>query len=236
MYTFNIINRAIMGNAIVIIAPNKEDMLSVCLPSVERFAAKHGVAIEVVSEEEYGFKKRNGYNFKIFEKFQVQKFTDKYDRILRIDVDVIFSPDCPNVFDIFDPECIAVVYEDHGRRRRHRRQQMNSVQKVMGEYDASSRYFNAGIVLTSKCHSELYNVSKEYLKGVMHKEGMGKYKEQNLMNWRVRNLGYCTVDMGYKFNHMRFNGNPQDSYIVHFAGRQDGKIDNMKKLYNYWYA
>jgi len=106
-------------NAVVIIAPNKENYLRYALPSVEHFAKKYGHYVEVVTEEAYHFPKKR-YNYKIFEKFQVQKFTEKYDRILRLDADIVMSPKCPDLFKVFPEDKLWAVYEDKGSRRKDR--------------------------------------------------------------------------------------------------------------------
>ena len=226
-------------NAIVIIAPNRENFLEYCLPSVEHFAGKYNVNVEVVREEAYDLKATSHYNYKIFEKFQVNKFTDKYDRVLRLDADIIFSPYCPDLFKKFGEEKIWGVFEDNGNRRSDRRRQMILIQQQLGDLGWNNGYINAGVILTSKAHVKLYDIDKEYLDLVIPK-GLGKFKEQSLINWRIRRFGYELGNMGYKFNHMSKNTDskhrPENSYIVHFAGRQAGKIDKMRKLYKFWYV
>ena len=228
-------------NGIVIIAPNKLDMLKVCLPSVEHFAKKYNVDVQAVTKEEYFLPKVSGYNFKIFEKFQAQHFTDKYDRMIRMDVDIVFNPDCPNIFDEFEPGKVWGVFEDSGNRRRDRRRQIVHIQETMGRIEPrwSKGYFNAGVILTDKKHSPLYEVSREELN--LHiKKRLGRFKEQNTMNWRARNLGYEIDNMRYRYNHMSKNtdsGHRQkDSYVIHFAGKQSSKLSKMRELYKYWYG
>jgi len=224
-----------MSNAIVIIAPNKESYLKYALPSVEHFAKKYGHYVEVVTQEAYHFPKKK-YNYKIFEKFQVQKFTDKYDRILRLDADIIMSPNCPDLFDLFPEDKLWAVYEDVGSRQKDRLNQINIIQDQLGRVKWETGYINSGVILTSRVHKELYNVTEDYLIDVICR-GLGKFKEQNLINWRIRKLGYEVGDMGFKYNHMSMTRtNLLDSYIMHAAGIQGTKEFQLRNLYRIWYG
>lgn len=228
-------------NGIVIIAPNKADMLKWCMKSVEHFAKKHNVDVQAVTEERYFLDKTPHYNYKIFEKFQAQDYTDKYDRMIRMDVDIIFNPDCPNIFEQFEPGKVWGVFEDSGTRKRDRRRQIIHIQEALGRIEPlwNKGYFNAGFILTDKEHAPLYEITASDLKEHV-KNKLGRFKEQNTMNWRVRNLGYEVGNMRFKYNHMSKHTdagyNPKNSYVVHFAGRQAGKLDRMKQLYKYWYG
>lgn len=223
-------------NAIIITSIGRKKLLNYCLPSVENFASKYNVQVKVIDKAEYNLPHTKDYNYNTFEKFQVQKYLDDYDRILRLDVDVIFSPECPNLFELFDPEKLWAVNEDTGNRMRNRRKQINIIQNSLGHIDGWKRgYFNSGIVLTSKKHADLYRVSGEDIHELMQLP-LGSFKEQNVLNWRAMKLGYEKGNMQYKFNHMsKHKGDPRKSYIVHVAGNQRLKPQRMSELYNYWY-
>ena len=224
-------------NAIVIIAPNKDNFLKYCMPGALRLAEKSDAVVVTIREEAYGIEKTSGYNYKIFEKFQVQRYTDKFDRILRLDADIVISPECPNIFALHPEDKLWVTFEDVGSRKKDRRGQMAIAQKALGllpQWDKG--YFNSGVVLTSKKHRELYNLDKRAIREII-KLPLGKYKEQSVLNHRARSLNFEIGDMGYKFNHLSmFKENPRDSYIVHVAGKQSGKEGRMRELYRYWYG
>ena len=224
-------------NAIVIIAPNKDNFLKYCLPSAENLAGRIGAEVVTIREEAYGFKKTSGYNYKIFEKFQVQALINKFDRILRLDADIVISPTCPDVFKLFSPDKLWVTFEDIAGHRKSRRQQMDIVKESLGGIPYWKKdYFNSGVVLTSKKHGELYNLDVSAIREIV-KLSLGKYKEQSVLNHRARNLNYEIGDMGYRFNHLSmFKKDPRESFIVHVAGKQSGKEQRMKELYKYWYG
>jgi len=97
-------------------------------------------------------------------------------------------------------------------------------------------YINSGVILTSRAHKELYNVTEDYLVSMICK-GLGKFKEQNLINWRIRKLGYEVGDMGYWYNHMSMaRADIIDSYIAHMAGIQHTKEFQLRNLYTQWYG
>ena len=224
-------------NAIVIVAPNKDNFLKYCIPGALRLAEASNAVVVTIREEAYGLKKTSGYNYKIFEKFQVQKLTDKYDRILRLDADIVISPECPNIFALHPEDKLWVTFEDVGSRKKDRRQQMNIVKASLGDIPLwEGGYFNSGVVLTSREHWKLYDIDELTIREII-KLPLGKYKEQSVLNHRARSLNFEIGDMGYKFNHLSmFKENPRDSYIVHVAGKQSGKEKRMRELYEYWYG
>ena len=84
-------------NAIVIIAPNKDKFLKYCMPGALRLAEASNAVVVTIREEAYGLEKTSGYNFKIFEKFQVQRLTDKYDKILGHSGEITISASSLNI-------------------------------------------------------------------------------------------------------------------------------------------
>lgn len=224
-------------NAIIIIAPNREYMLEFLLPGAERLADRSGASIEVITRERFGLPKTSGYNYKTFEKFQAGGYTCKYDRILRLDADIVISPDCPDVFELFPPDKLWAVYEDSGNRMRSRRKQIQVIQNALGKIPGWDKgYFNAGVILTSAQHYGLYGLSKREIRGLITLP-LGKFKEQNVVNWRARDWGYDIGNMKYKFNHMsKHKGDPAESYIVHLAGKQSDKMERMEKIFTRWYS
>ena len=56
-------------------------------------------------------------------------------------------------------------------------------------------YFNSGVVLASKKHKEAFNISD-----VNFNLNLGKFKEQNVLNWKVRKLNIPTKNLGRTFN------------------------------------
>jgi len=224
-------------NAIVIIAPNREDMLRYSLPSAEKFAERVDAEVVIIRKEVYRLEKTKSYNYKIFEKFQANRYTNKFERILRLDADIVISPDCPNMFELFSPEKLWVTFEDVGSRKKDRRRQIIIAQEALGPLPHWKKdYFNSGVVFSSDKHWRLYDLDGPTIHETV-KLPLGKYKEQTTLNHRARSLNYEIGDMGYKFNHLSmFKGDRRGSYIVHFAGKQSGKIQKMRELYKYWYG
>lgn len=225
-----------MKNSIVLISINRDKYLKYSLPTVEKYCDKHNIGLELITKPKWGFENKNGYNYLTFEKNQTYDFFDKYDRILRLDSDVIITPNCPNLFENTDFDYIYVVFEDVGSRLNNRRKQMKLIQKTMGNINGwNSGYFNSGVVLSSKKHAEMYNIEK--IQHKIYKLNLGLFKEQTLLNWNVRNLGFEIKNLGFEYNHMSMFGNDYNkSKIIHFAGSQNSKEEKIKKIYNKFYS
>jgi len=216
-------------------------MLKMCLRSVRRLALDYNINVVVIDEPKYGFGWERKYNYAIFEKFQAQDYVDLYDRILRIDVDILFNPKCPDPFREFPADKLWGMFEDTGIMMRSRRHEMALVQERLGKIDPPWKkgYFNSGLILASKQHRDLFKLSEKTLNN-LKSLGLGRFREQNIINWRARKLGYDIGNMGYKWNHLhkftKAGKDPQKSNVVHFAGKQAGKVQRMRELYKYWYG
>ncbi|MFW5847698.1 MAG: glycosyltransferase [bacterium] len=223
-----------MKNSVIVVSIGRDEHLNISLPTIENYCNKFDINLEIIKKSKWNFKKKNGYNYMTFEKNQVYNFYEKYDKILRLDSDIIITPNCPNLFEL-DDNNIYGVYEDVGSRKNNRRNQIKLVKKSCGDIlDWNSGYINSGVVLASKKHKEIYNINDKIEK--IYDINLGDFKEQTLLNWKIRNYGYNIVNLGYKYNHMSMFEKTHDlSYIIHFAGPQNGKVDKMKNVYKKFY-
>ena len=147
------------------------------------------------------------YNYLKFEKNQIYKTFDEYDRILRLDADVVINPNTPNLFN-FDDRYIYAVREDVNSVQVQRQTQITRIKEDLGNIIGwNEHYFNGGMVLASKQHKEAFNISD-----VDFNLDLGILKEQNVFNWKVRKLNLDIVDLGFMFNY--FNGIDPDNFYT----------------------
>jgi lipopolysaccharide biosynthesis glycosyltransferase len=230
-------------NAILIISinldncPHRQSLTDSCLIHAEKYAKRVGAQIEVITTCKYNLTGKFDYNYINLEKNQIYELYDKYDRILRIDTDVIIRKSCPDLFKLTDPNIIYATREDincsESQRLSRLRELKNSqfgFKKTingttfscpgLGDINWRDFYVNSGVVLASKCHKEIYHITEKD-KNVIRDGGMGFAKEQTLMNWKIQNLGFKIEDLGPNFNHMRFfdwKFPKKNSHIIHMAG------------------
>lgn len=220
-------------NAVFVININRDNIWNLCKKSVEDYCKKFGFDLIVITEPKYNLNQimnHSGYNYLTFEKNQVYEYFDKYDRILRLDCDVLINKTCPNIFDKVPEIAVGGVYEDVGSRRLDRRMQMK---KIYASF--SNGYFNSGVLVIPKLYREiLWDFPND--KYAIEFLDLGDFKEQTLFNYHVTRYGLFKYNLDFRYNHMsmfseEWNGSPiiQDSYIIHFAGVQAGKEEKIKR-------
>lgn len=223
-------------NAIVVIAIGKSKMWDIGKKTIEKYCEKYEIPLEIITEKKYDTTTaRDKYHYMNFEKNQVFELYDKYDRILRLDWDVIMTPHCPNVFEIVPEDHIGVVFEDVGPKRGDRLNRIKMIQEQLGDINWTSNYLNSGIILASKQHREIYHTTEEDVKTILNLKTRVS-KEQNYLNYKVMKFNFKIFELEYRFNHLRFfsepwNGSPvrHQSYIIHYAGSKEEGLKNMKE-------
>lgn len=150
--------------------------------------------------------------------FRCYDLLNEYSRILHLDADTIISKICPNPFDEFPEDKIAVLYEDKGSRCIDRRNRIRKVQELFGYINHEKNYINTGFLLFSKAHKELFRPHK------------GKYYTDlgfdcAFYSYKIHELKLPVHEIDYKWNTMsmhceEWHGSSSrfDSYILHYAG------------------
>ena len=205
----------IRKNAVVVIVIDKSPEWDVCKPSVLKYCKKYKLHLEVITQNKYKIDLFNNpsNNFNLFEKNQIYELFNKYNRILRIDYDTIITPNCPNLFKIVPKDMIGCVYENVNRKER-----IKNIQKHLGDLNWKSGYMNAGVVIASKQHKEVFNTTIEEIINI-HKIDNISMLEQDYLNYMIIKLGFDVYKLSYKFNHIKyFSQNRFESYIIHYAG------------------
>ena len=209
-----------MVNAVVpiVIGGSKEWMVS--KQSILEYCKKYNLTLELITKTKYRIEPFDPFSnsINLFEKNQIYDLFDKYDRILRLDYDMLISPNCPNLFDIVPENKIGGVFEDVGEARLSRRERIMNIQTHLGDLNWKSGYMNAGMIVVSKQHKEVFNTTIEEINEVQGIENIAT-PEQDYLNYMIRKLGFEVYELSYKFNHIRyFSPNRFDSYIIHYAG------------------
>ncbi len=220
--------------AIVVIAIGQSEIWEISRRSILEYCNKYNIPLEIISERKYSENYERNNIFNMFEKNQIYDLFEKYDRILRLDWDVIITPICPNLFSIVPEEKIGAVFEDKGTRKSNRRNRIKIIQDKLGNIGWSSGYINAGIILTSKQHRKIFYTTDEDLE--ILKNINVDDREQTFLNYTIRKLRFKIYSLSYKFNHMSLFSEPWNkcqnrlqSYIIHYAGsKQEQSLKRMQ--------
>jgi len=204
------------------------------IPILKRYAKEWNVDFKILDES---------FGAPFWRTLALYDLFELYDRIFYVDSDVVINKDCPNIFDEVPFDTVGVVFEDKGSRLKDRRYQIVRIKKRFGgNKHWIDGYFNAGIMLVSKIHCDMFTKINNQLWNE-------SFPEQTHFNYQMRKLGYKYVDLGYRWNHMSMFSETWhnslsrfDSYIIHYAGNgkflDKGKrsrtqliIDDIKKIY-----
>jgi len=206
-------------NVVVPIVIGESKEWEVCKPSVLKYCEKYNLHLEIITQMKYNIEPFDTYsNINLFEKNQIYELFDKYDRILRLDYDVIITPNCPNIFEIVPENKIGGIFEDEGIPESNRNERIINIQKHLGDLNWKSGYMNAGVIVASRQHKEIFNTTIEEINNVQKINGIVT-PEQDYLNYMIRKLRFEIYNLSYKFNHITyFSPNRFDSHIIHYAG------------------
>jgi lipopolysaccharide biosynthesis glycosyltransferase len=176
------------------------------------------------------------YNYRNIEKFQAFDVLDDYERILRLDTDVLVSPRAPNVFDVVPEGALGVVFEDVADKRASRQQEAEAVCAAYGGPAwGERRYFNSGVMVFSRAHQQAFRLNDQD-RSLLAQGGLGSFKEQNLCNWKAYAGSGDLFELDHRFNHLRFFSDRRygghhrmNSFFLHYAGSQRRKYRRMER-------
>lgn len=223
--------------AMVVVNTGQTDAAVYSRPLMQRYCDRFGMDFVELRETMPDLQGReDGYVYRIFDKFLLGSVMDQYDRVVRLDTDVLISPKAPNIFDQVPEQCLGAVFEDVGVRARRRYAQMELVAGSFGgQAWGTGRYFNSGVVVASRRHREVFRLSEQD-RMVIARGDLGGCKEQNLCNWKVRESGFPVHELDFRFNHLsifsgRWCGLPHrmNSFFIHHAGNQQRKGKRLKR-------
>ena len=195
------------------------------LSGLKSYADKCNVDFKVLSGDPPVLTADGHPHYRIVE---VRDLLSDYDRVLCLDLDMIVSPECPNIFGVVPENMIGSIYEDKGSRAKDRRSKILNMQQKWGNVNWSTGYTNAGTFLVSRMHKDIFlpHNGKYWLawgSGDLH------------LSYNIHKLGFKVHELEYKWNHMTMfsepwnnNANRFDSHIIHYAGVGvfDGKFNN----------
>jgi lipopolysaccharide biosynthesis glycosyltransferase len=219
-------------NVVLIVSIGRDEQLLEALPSVTNFCTKYNADLLVITKSKWNFTIENGYNYKTFEKNQIYDVFEVYDKVLRLDSDVIITPNCPDLFS-FESNTFYVSYEDVLSRKSQRLGEIERAKNILGEIpEWKSGYFNSGVILCDSIHRDVFDIEPDEIKSLE----LGPFKEQTYLNWRVRDAKYNIVNLGSKFNYTGIftDEGKYDSWIIHYAGSQNDKVIKMKEDNRYY--
>ena len=201
----------------IVVGDYAERMAKATNPFMRDYARNCGADYLVIQEPKF----RNlGQLY--YEKFQLYDLFEKYERILYLDNDVLVSPDSPDLF-LSTPEShFSASSEETWSKYLECKA---AIQNELGEIKWNYPYFNAGVMLASRIHREVFNPASPGLLRWATDEVRKRYPyqgdDQTYFNYRLNELKLPMMDQGYRFNHTRSIAQTWTrfrSYFIHYAG------------------
>ena len=153
------------------------------------------------------------YRYPTFKKLELGPMFERFDRILYVDTDIIIRDDAPDLFELVPPDCLGMMEES-----RYYDRQLSTL-KYMAQvgFDGTKwdqRYFNAGVLVLSKCHRELL---------VAAPSASAHVDEQNWLNTQIAFRKTKMFPLPHRFNRLIFmdrllGEDRLDAYFLHYAG------------------
>jgi lipopolysaccharide biosynthesis glycosyltransferase len=200
------------------------DWVRLTEPSAERYAERFGFEVVHLEEKNLNLEvlrwRRRQRNLHL-EKFQLFDLLSDYDRILYLDADILVHPEAPNVFDLVPENSLGVVNEQLDEEAPKRAQEWRRMQRRLGKLGSEpERYFNAGMLVVSRCHQPLFNYRELRF-------AAGRWPDQNTLNFYARQYEIPIQWLGPEWNCMPVFGerftNPERrrmSWFIHYAGEE----------------
>jgi lipopolysaccharide biosynthesis glycosyltransferase len=201
----------------IVVGPYAERMAKATNPFMRDYARKCGADFFVIQEPKFQHLGKLYY-----EKFQLYALFETYERILYIDCDVLVSPDSPDLFSLTPADHFSASSEETWSKYPECK---SAILAELGEIRWTYPYFNAGVMLASRLHREVFDPSHPALQRWANEEVRKRYPyqgdDQTYFNYRVNELQIPMVDRGFKFNHTRSIARTQTrfrSFFIHYAG------------------
>lgn len=188
-----------------------QEMAEVTHPLLRAYAAKVGADFKVVTEQKISNTTPH------WEKFQIARFFDEYDRIIFFDTDIIVRADCPDLFEIVPQNAVGAFNE--GKYEERPRSMLEVVAKEygvdLGSWDG--RYYNTGVMVLSQTHKAIFEKPEKEI---------FSFYEQTYLNLAFIKARVPMHELDYRFNRMACmdkvgTEHRLDSYVVHYAGYED---------------
>ncbi len=219
-------------------------------PAFKKYAEKIGADFVVFNEPKVKYTETEHVNWIKFEKYQVYDLLDKggYDRVAFFDVDILITPQAPNIFEKVPYKAIGGVFEDIGFDKKDRRKIISDCQNVLGQLRWNKGFLNSGVFVVSKIHKDAFKMIWDY--GIFD-DPVHKYEQTNTQ-WYFRK--FCEdhqdpevkmIELSHKWNFtgpMRIFHGPihRDAYVIHYAGKGlfHGKprLRQMRHDYEYFFG
>jgi len=171
------------------------------------YAEKIGADVILLANEEF-----KGWPL-FYEKFQIRRLLEEYERVLWLDLDVLVLPSAPDVFELVPPEIFGAVNERYWRRPVEYAEEIECrlFQLGLPKKPWDGFYFNSGVMVTGRAHAPLWKRPQNPV--------WGHPAEQGHLNALRLHHGIPFRDLGDDFNRFVRPGEhiSTQAHLLHYA-------------------
>ena len=197
-----------MKTAVVTICSGSffERLAVITHPTIEAYARRIGA--EFIVWRDFA-----GHTMPHYQKLELGKLLNDYDRVLFLDTDILVRDDTPDLFQLVPEDSLGMLEESKFVDRK-----VDTIQFMMAVgHDARTwdgKYYNSGVMVLSKRHQPLF---------VQPATEWDHFKEQTFLNLMIARVKPKIFSLPYRFNRMYFmdwlyGEDRCDCYLIHYAG------------------
>lgn len=200
----------------------EQEHFNLVLPSFIEYSKK--IKADLIIRQSQHLQNFNIRLIATFERYDIYNLLKIYDRVLWLDSDIYITKNAKNIFDIVPDNKLGVYIELNSYEKEC---VINRMVETMKLTSPVTNYFNSGVILASKQHAELFNMSKANDFFSQSHIKICENSDQDYLNLMAKENNTEFFSLPSNFNHMikwlKFdNKNIPD--FIHFAGCQPKKI------------
>jgi lipopolysaccharide biosynthesis glycosyltransferase len=168
-------------------------------------------------------------------KFKINDYLEKYDRVLYLDSDIVVKPGSPNIFDEVPEEMFGALnygYPEKGKELMNQFLLLSSLKEIKVN---ENLLINSGVMILSKIHKDLI---KKPDKEILVKDGRTTFKDQLYINYLLQknDIKVHFLEERWNFRYPYKNEKRlkkalnKNFYFIHFNSRSSMYKKNEKLL------
>ena len=175
----------------------------------------------------------------LFQKINLGSLSDKYERVLYLDADILITPHAKNIFDVYKDDSKLYMYNEG--LFADRTSELTLISNRLHQPIKDKNYFNAGVILLPNHSSFLQAIRLHDLEYFVSNSN---WFDQTYINFKYRFNKIKVSHLSEEFNRMGSSKNIDNRFLasfIHYAGnsycpkkqRSIFMLNDYCNLYNY---
>ena len=152
----------------------------------------------------------------LFQKISLGDLSDKYERVLYLDADILITPHAKNIFDIYNDDSKLYMFNEGVLSNREK--ELDLISSRLHKTIKDKNYFNTGVMLFPKNNNFLKAIRIHDLEYFVSKSN---WFDQTYINFKYRLNNVPISSLDREFNRMSKDGDNENRFkanFIHYAG------------------